>query len=923
MSNAHKTMLYGTAALTMGLLLSSLGGCRPEETSTSLVADARKLKEKGDNVAALIQLKNAVAKNPSDGEARLALAETYNRVGDSVSAEKETRKAMELGLPVARTLPELLLAQLFQTHYQKVIDATTATAYTADARVTALRGVAFYQLVKHDEAVETFERALKLEPGNSVALMGLANIAAARKDNAAAKKYVDDVVARNPGSPEVWTFKGDFERGEGRTTEALASYQQVIKLDPGSAAGYLQTASALLAERRYEEAQQALAAAKKIAPKNLNVIYVSALISYTEKKYPQALELLQQVLKVHPDHWPAILLAGATQFSLKSMPQAEQHLKRYVEEFPDSDFARKLLASTRIALNDPKGAIVALQPLLADSKDSQVHAIAGRAYSAAQEFSKATAELEKASLLDPKAPVLRTSLGLAKLQEGDHVRAMTELELATSLDLEGTGAGLTLARTAIGLRQYDKALEALADLEKTRPNDPVLLHLRGLAQLGKQQRPAARASFEKALAADARHFPAVDSLARLDLEEKNPAQTRQRYEAFITANPSSVPALTALAMLSVAQGQPAVATPLLERASAVDATAVPPGLLLATHYARLGEQAKALSIVRKLQVEHPQNSDLLELLGQLQFDSGDAGGAMETYTRLTVVSPQLARAHYRLGLAHDAMDNLPSAATAYKRALSLDVGNQEVQVALARVYLRQKLPAEALLIARKMQKQSPQAAVGWLAEGDILLSQGKAALAIPLYEKAYSQNPQPEELVKLMEALRSAGRDLQADALEKTWRQRNPGDLKVPRYAAERLLANQKYSLAIPEIEAILKQQPLHAASLNNLAVAYAAVNDPRAIPTAEKALQAAPNHPDVLDTLGTLLVDKGEVQKGVALLQKAILIVPRRADIRYHLIRALVKAKDIDGARKEADLLAAKNADFPRMQEVRALLKQ
>lgn len=922
MSTKQYHYALGSAALASALLLASLAGCKPAETPASLIAEARKFQEKGDNVSALIQLKNAVAKEPTNGEARLALAETYNRVGDAVSAEKEVRKAMELGLPVERTLPELLLAQLFQTHYQKVIDATDAIAYTASARVTSQRGVAFYQLTKHAEAAEAFERALKLEPGQPVALMGLANIASARKDQAMAREYVGRVLKDNPKNPEVWAFKGDFERSSGNNAAALEAYQQVLKLDPGSAVGHLQTAYVLIAERRYPEAQAALAEARKIAPKNLNVAYVSALVAFTEKKYPQALEALQQVLKVAPDHWPAVLLAGATQFTLKSMPQAEQHLKRYVETFPDSEYARKLLATTRIATGDAKGALSTLQPLLADAKDPQVYAIAGRAYTALGEFSKATASFEKASTIDPKAPQLRTSLGLAKLQEGDQVRAMTELELATSLDLESTESGMTLAQTAIGLKQYDKALEALANLEKQRPDDPVLRQMSGLARLGKGQRDLARASFERALALKPDFFPATDVLGRMDLEDKKVDQARQRYDAFVKAYPTSVPGLTALAMLSVAQRKAAEATPLLERAAAVDPAAVGPSLFLAAHYRSLGEQAKALSLIRKLQVANPQNPELLELLGQLQSASGDNGGAMETYTRLAVVAPQSALAHFRLGTAHDAMNNLPSAATSYKRALALQPGDLDVQIALARLYLRQKLPGEALSIARQLQKQQPQQAVGWLAEGDVLLSQGKVALALPSYAKAYATGPSAETLIKLTDALRLSGQDKEADEKTAAWRKAHPEDLKVPRYVAQQLLANKKYQLAITEIEAILKREPAHAPSLNNLALAYDAVQDARALPTAEKALAAAPESPDVLDTVGTMLADKGDVARGVALLQKAIRIVPGRADIRYHLIRALVKAKDKDGARREFDLLAAKHADFPLLEEARALLK-
>ena len=922
MSTTQGKILTGAAVLSSALLLGVLGGCKPQQNAADLMADARQLQQKGDNVGALIQLKNAVARAPADGEARLALAQAYNRLGDAVSAEKEVRKAMELGLAPARTLHELLLAQLLQAQFDKVVAATDAIAYTAGADVISQRGVAFYQLARHPEAVEAFERALKLEPGQPVALMGLANMALARKDAAAAKGYVDLVVERNPTNPDVWAFKGDYERSLGNNAGALAAYQQVLKADPGSAVGHLQSAYVLIAERRYDEAGAALAAARKIAPKNLNVTYMTALVAFTQKQYPQALEALQQVLKVAPDHWPSVLLAGATQFSLKSLPQAEQHLKRYVDTFPDSDYARKLLASTRIGLGDPKGAIGALQPLLESTEDPQLLAVAGKAFMDNHEYPKATAAFEKASTLQPKAAPLRTSLGLAKLQEGDQARAMTELELATSLDLGSTDAGTTLALTAIRLRQYDKALSALAKLEQQRPKDAGLRHLSGLALLGKQDRAAARARFEQALALQPDFFGAVDSLARMDLEDKQADNARRRYEAFLQTYPKNVAALTALGALSMAQGQPALATTLLERANAVDPNAVEPAIFLATHYRRIGDKVKALTLIRKLQVANPQDPAVLDQLGQLQFANGDSSAAMETFTRLTVVAPQSAQAHFRLATAHDAMNNLPSASSAYKRALSLQNDNLDIQLGLAAVLLRQGLPNEALSLARSMQKQHPGLPVGWVAEGDILMLQNKVAQAAPLYDKAFGLGKNAELLIKLYDALRLSGRAKEGEARVAAWRASHADDVKVAGYIGSQHLANKNYQLAITEFEAILKKQPAQVSAMNNLALAYAALKDPRALPTAEAALKAAPDSADVLDTVGEMLVEQGDAQRGVALLQKAVLKSPDRPDLRYHLIRALIKTKDKDGARKEFDVLAARHANFPLLDATRELLK-
>ncbi|MDQ1830125.1 XrtA/PEP-CTERM system TPR-repeat protein PrsT [Massilia scottii] len=921
--STHAHSLAGAAALTTVLMLGALSGCGKTDTPATLLAEAKQFQQQGDHVSALIQLKNAVAKNPTDPEARLALGETYNKLGDAVSAEKEVRKAMELGMAPERTLPELLLAQLFQGQFQKVIDATADKAYTADVKVVSQRGAAFYQLGKRAEAAEAFERALKLDPGYPVALMGLANIAMANEDKAAAARYVDLAVTNNPKDIQSWLFKGDFERAQGNPAAALAAYDQVLALDPDSASGHLQKAYLLIAERRYDEAAVSLAAARKNAPKNLMVSYASAMLDFTRGKHAAALDSLQHVLRVAPDHMPSVLLAGAVQFTLKSLPQAEQHLKKYHEAHPESDYARKLLASTRIAAGDPKGAIAVLAPVVGASQDAQLLAIAGKAYTDHREFGKATELLERASALDPKKAQLRTALGLSKLEQGEEARALSELELASTLDQTTSHAGTTLAMTALRLNQFDKALAALAPLEARAPGDPMIQNLKGLALLGKKDQAAARAAFEKALSLHPDFFPAVDNLARLDMQAKNLDATRQRYEAFLAKYPNNVDALTALGAMAVAQHRLAEAGTLLERAGAVDPAAVGPAIVLAGHYVRMGAADKALILMRKLLVANPDNPAVLDQLGQLQVATGDNGSAMETFTKLTVAAPQSAEAHFRLGSAHAAMNNLPSASASLKRALVLQPNYLDAQLALASAHLRQQQFNDALGVARSMQKQHPKLPVGYVSEADVLLVQRNAMAAIPLYDKAFSLGNNAELLIKLYEALRIVGKTKEADARVQQWRAANPDDVKVPGYLGEQYIANKKYQLAITEFEAILKKAPAYPSALNNLAVAYELAGDARALPTAELAFKALPGSAAVSDTLGWLLVQKGDLARGLPLLRDASARLPGVPEIRLHLAKALIQARDKDAARKELDVLVEKHKQFPQGEEARGLLKQ
>src|SRR4030067_1461809 len=89
-----------TVAIISGaiLFLGSVTACSKTQTSQALVSEARQYQQKGDNDAAIIQLKNALQKDPDDSEARYLLGTIYYETGDPQSAEKAQRNALSLGM---------------------------------------------------------------------------------------------------------------------------------------------------------------------------------------------------------------------------------------------------------------------------------------------------------------------------------------------------------------------------------------------------------------------------------------------------------------------------------------------------------------------------------------------------------------------------------------------------------------------------------------------------------------------------------------------------------------------------------------------------------------------------------------------------------------------------------------------------------
>jgi FimV-like protein len=177
-------------------------------------------------------------------------------------------------------------------------------------------------------------------------------------------------------------------------------------------------------------------------------------------------------------------------------------------------------------------------------------------------------------------------------------------------------------------------------------------------------------------------------------------------------------------------------------------------------------------------------------------------------------------------------------------------------------------------------------------------------------------------LVKLHEALVKAGRAKDADAKVAAWLKVHPQDTAVRLHMATMSLNNNDSKSAIEQFQAVLKQEPNNVGALNNLAMAYQAQKDARAVEYAEKALALAPNNPAVMDTLGYILVERGDIKRGLPYLEKAAAAAPAAINIRYNLAMAQMKAGDKEAARKNLEEVVAKGGASGKAEEAKAALK-
>ncbi|SFU58650.1 XrtA/PEP-CTERM system TPR-repeat protein PrsT [Pseudoduganella namucuonensis] len=906
------------AALAAALIASTLPACKHGADPDHLVAGAREYQRKGESKAAVIELKNALQHAPGHGAARMLLGDVYLDSGDVLSADKEFRRARELGAPAAEALPRLARTMLLQQQYEETLALMPAEGGAPE--LLALRGYALLGLHRRNEAAALFEQALSRQPGHVAALLGKARLALQVQDAAQAHAHVDAALAARPVDPDALRMKGDLLRMDGKLDQALARHLEIIKNLPGNLQARVDAAGIQIEAGRHAEAKAMLAAARKIAPGGLQVIYTQALLNFREKNLHGALEHLQLVLRAAPDHLPSLLLAGAVQYELNNGAQAEQYLGRFLQAEPGHLYAGKLMAGLALRAGKADEAIRLLAPLLEKHPDDvELLAAAGDAHMRARQFTRAAELLQRATELAPAKPALRAALGASHLGKGDGPRAIAELERALGMDAATPRAGPLLVLTHLRNGDHAKALAAVRTLE-ARGNNPAVQNLKGGVLLAQRDTEGARKAFEAALALEAGYLPALQNLAQLDTLARQPERARQRYEAALARDPRNGVLMTELARLATAQGRPAEAMAWLERASRQQPDALAPSLLLANYYLRAGERQKALTLAQKLHSAHPASAEALTVLAESQTASGDHEAALESHAALAAMQPESALAQMRLAGTLMGLNQRDEALAAVRKALELEPDLGVAQQTAVRLLTERRAWLEALEVARAAQRRHPDAGLGYKLEGEILMARGQAPQALKLFEQAYGREQSGPMAIAVHRALSATGRSGDAAQRIRQYLEYHPRDTPTRLYLASALSQARDYAGAVAQYERVVEADPEHVVALNDLAWASQQLKDKRALAYAERAYRLAPSNPAVADTLGGILLEQGQPERALPMLKKASDAAPRVGDIRFRYASALMRTGDRPAARRQFELLLA-DRDFPRQDEVKALL--
>ena len=877
-----------------------LSACAPK--GEALYNRAAQSLDKGDVRAAVIDLKNLVQEEPTNGKARALLADALVRSGDVSGAAIELQKAKDAGAPKDLILLPECRVLIAQNQYDKVLAQCQPDAVPAAAKfeMQIAQGQALLGLERAADAKAQFEAALKDRPNSLDALLGLAQASYALDGLPAAKAVLEKAPAEIKKQTRYWMAMGGIDSQGGDFAGAEKAFATALeKADKNPESTERLSALGALAETqmRLGKVKEATATSDqlmKAAPENPLVKQLRGQVAAAGGDNEKARTLLEEAVAAMPDNQQARLLLGMVNLQQGNLGQAEMHFAAVVANQPGNVQAQRLLAETRARSQTPEQTLEGMKPALEQaSADPSLLAMAGRLSLASGNREQALGYLAQASAQSGKEqdPGVQLEIASAYMMAGDVDRGIAVLEAMPKGGATGYQREYLLMAALLRKGEKDKAIaEAKALLDRSG-DDPQVRNLVASVFTAAGQPDAGRAQFNEALKLKPNDPATLINLARLDLAEGKGADAEAYFRKVLETDPKNLLATLGVAAAAGAQGNKKVVEQFLQKASVDHPDSVDAQLALAQYYLGINDFGKARSVIDAAAKKAPDNAALSNARGLALLGLNDVPGAIASFEAATKQAPKAYA--YSLNLARAQLVNRdPKAAIAVLDGVLKQDPQYRPGLALAAaIGLQSGNTEQAAGYIERLRKLEPEAPATLALEGDLAMAQKRYREALEDYRKASAKGTTRQLAIAEYRAGVMSGAARPEKPLE-DWIAAHPDDADAVVVLADAKQSSGNLAEATTLYERALDKTPDSAVVLNNLAMIYLEGGQPaKALGLAERALKAAPNSSAIKDTYGWALLLNDQPGKAVELLGQAYAALPDLAEVQYHYAAALAKS--------------------------------
>ena len=354
----------------------------------------------GQTDAALINFQSAVQCDPKLTFGYLGLGEIYaarNNDAEALSAYAHVLKLEPQNRDALRDAGKLYLRS---KQYEKAInDLGVLTKLEPDPQIYTDLGVAYLGVGRPDEAAAQFQTALRINPEQPSALLGIANVYMRKGKEDQAIGVLQKLVTLVPNDYKPHYLLGTAYNRESQYQNALNELNTALQLGGNESEIYYHLARAYGGLQRMDDRRDALLkfsvlvkktkenqaaqseaaqlveqartlvnakdfataalrldAAREIRSADATILFRLASLNYDLQHYDQAREYVQEAISLTPSEWLYHYLLGLIETSTKHWPEAWATLETAAQLKPSAAEVQNALGQVALATGEKKDA---------------------------------------------------------------------------------------------------------------------------------------------------------------------------------------------------------------------------------------------------------------------------------------------------------------------------------------------------------------------------------------------------------------------------------------------------------------------------------------------------------------------------------------------------------------------------------------
>ncbi len=717
-----------------------------------------------------------------------------------------------------------------------------------------------------------------------------------------AKLDLKNVLQINPKNAEASFLLGDLFELEGEFRSASSLFQRTLEEDPQFVDAYARLARLYLLGGGEEQAAPYLEQALQIDGNHAEALALKALMAINSQDHEAGKQWLEQSLAADPSNKTALLLQATQLAQAGDQSGAKKSLEKLLSLYPKDLPVKQSMVTYYINQKQPQKAINLMKEIIAQEPEEWGYRASLARYLVELDRNDEAKQL-LLETIESKPQSITPYIGYIQFlqqTEGDKIAAK---ELQRLISSTNRGDELQLFQANLLLEAGDKV--AATELFESLSDDSRAEKVRLSAKMAR---------------------------AGLHFEEKDIAKTKALIEEVKSESPSYPNALALEADIALREGRAETAVANLRELLKIDDSNLLYREVLARALVEQGEIELAVEQLHRLVETAPKNHTYKlmlaeiylkrdqaqlaeELLTQIPKDSkqylaaqrqlsttalkqADAGKALTIANEvLTIEPPESSLGHYLLGRALLLQDNEKEAVKNFQQAYQRTPANRETYIALLSTLHKLENYAEAENLIKDSLRNEQHIDASHLYLARQKAKQEQYSEAISEYELLLARQPKfLDAHIELAQVIYKHGNKQQAVQKLEAGLQQTDYAFALVDLVTRIHLENDKYSQA----EAIFQQairvreqagmdelDPQFLAIKNNFAMYLLdRKRDSGSLARADELTRSFEefSNPNYLDTRGWVLVQMGETDRAVQLLEKAKEIKIDNPTIWFHL---------------------------------------